>query len=76
MLIRVANQFAFANQAPFRFSLAHEGSDTVRIEVELRQLPAATADVIRRKVERLTSIVSVEVRETPEGPQGAMTDGS
>lgn len=67
VLVRMASQFAFAQTAPFRVNLVRSHPECVRIEVELHHLSPAGADAIRRKIDRLTCTLSVEVVEVDTG---------
>ena len=67
VLLRIANQFNFANVAPWRVELAHRLDGCVTISVEMRTIAGAVAESIRRKLLQLTSVTDVEVHETRNG---------
>lgn len=58
---RVAGVFNIANCAPHRASLHRESPGTVSISVAIELSGASAADMIRRKLEQLTSTLSVDV---------------
>jgi hypothetical protein len=53
---RIANLFNLANVAPRSASLTRLSSDRVKITVDLAHVSHFTADMIRRKLEQLTSV--------------------
>jgi hypothetical protein len=61
---RVAATFNIANIAPRRASLRRGSPGTVSIMVAIELTGAGIADLIRRKLQQLTSTVSVECERT------------
>ncbi len=59
VLARVAALFNIANVAPHSASLSRELSDQLKISVGIHLTSAITADMIRRKLEQLTCVISV-----------------
>jgi hypothetical protein len=59
VLARVAALFNIANVAPHSASLSRESSDHVKISIGINLTSAITADMIRRKLEQLTCLISV-----------------
>jgi len=62
VLSRVAGAFNFANKAPSAASLREHTANRVVIEVQMRDLSALIADLIRRKLLQLTCVADVELR--------------
>ena len=58
---RIANVFNIANTAPHHASLRRDSPDTVRVTVAIVLSEANICEMIRRKLEQLTSTISVEV---------------
>jgi hypothetical protein len=58
---RVAGIFNIANAAPHRATLLRDSPDVVNISVAIELSGAAMADMIRRKLEQLTCVISVEL---------------
>jgi len=61
VLARVANIFNIANAAPHRAILLRDSPDVVNVSVAIELSGAAMADMIRRKLEQLTCVISVEL---------------
>jgi hypothetical protein len=59
VLARVAASFNIANVAPHSASLRRDSSDLVKISVGINLSSATTADMIRRKLEQLTCMITV-----------------
>lgn len=68
VLARVAALFSIANVAPHSARLSRESSNHVKISVGIHLTSAITADMIRRKLEQLTCMISVVLTsdQTPE----------
>jgi len=59
VLSRVANQFNFANVAPWQFSMSRTAEETVVCEIEIRGIAPEMAEFIRRKLMQLTCVLEV-----------------
>lgn len=62
VLARVAGIFNIANAAPHRATLLRDSPDAVNISVAIELPGAVMADMIRRKLEQLTCVISVELK--------------
>src|ERR1700686_1765497 len=62
VLLRIAGVLNYANQAPWSLSMRVSDPEEALVETALRNIPAALAELIRRKLMQLTCIVSVEMR--------------
>jgi hypothetical protein len=61
---RVANLFAVANLAPQAASIERVGCDQLQFRIEFCAINLKTADYIKRKIEQLTLVSSVEISRT------------
>ena len=68
VLARVAALFSIANVAPHSANLSRESSNQVKISIGINLTSTITADMIRRKLEQLTCMMSVVLTsdQTPE----------
>jgi hypothetical protein len=67
VLARVANIFNIANAAPHQATLLRDSPDVVNVSIAIELSGAAMADMIRRKLEQLTCIISVELMVDESG---------
>jgi hypothetical protein len=61
VLARVAGIFNIANAAPYRATLLRDSPDVVNMSVAIELSGAIMADMIRRKLEQLICVISVEL---------------
>jgi hypothetical protein len=61
VLARLANALMFANVAPSRVELSQDGAGIVTCRVEIRELAAALAELIRRKLLQLTCVIDARL---------------
>jgi glycine cleavage system regulatory protein len=61
VLARVASIFNIANAAPRQATLLRDSPHVVNISVAIELPSAAMADMIRRKLEQLTCVITVEL---------------
>jgi len=68
VIARIANQFSFANEAPLYFELRTHPDGTARARIRIAGATAELADVLARKLSRLTCVNQVTV--TPASVTG------
>ena len=61
MLARVASLFNIANAAPCQAIFLRDSSDVMNMSVAIELSGATMADMIRRKLEQLSCVISVEL---------------
>ena len=61
VLARVASLFNIANAAPCQAIFLRDSSDVMNMSVAIELSGATMADMIRRKLEQLTCVISVEL---------------
>ena len=65
IMLRVAAQLSYLNHAPTRLLLPQRADGLVLIEIELRDCGEQLLELIRRKLERLTSVREVAAEYRP-----------
>jgi hypothetical protein len=63
---RIANIFTITNDSPRSAYLERPSEGVLHFAIEYAGMDARTADSIRRKLEQLTSVLSVEVHRSAE----------
>ena len=66
VLARIATILNIANRVPWSVSLRESAPEEVLTEAVLREIPAALADMIRRKLLQLTCVIDVEMELWPQ----------
>lgn len=61
VVARIANQIGFANQAPLSFEFSAYPDGTARARIRIAAVTAELADVVARKLSRLTCVNEVVV---------------
>ncbi len=61
MLLRIASQLLLSNRLPNKLLMVQETSDTVLIEIEVDGISASIAESIRRKLQQLNCVDSIQL---------------
>jgi hypothetical protein len=65
VLGRIANQFNFANSAPWQFSMERIADGSLSFRIEMRGIAPGRVESIRRKLLQLTCVLEVSVASLP-----------
>jgi len=65
VVARIANQFIFANEAPLHFDFVARRDGTARARIRIAGATPELADVLVRKLSRLTCVNAVSVTPVP-----------
>ena len=74
VVARIANQFSFANEAPLCFEFRAAPDGTARARIRIARTTAEMADLVARKLSRLTCVNEVTVAPASAAEPAASSD--